>query len=184
MRIWSSGLLILAIVLSACGPTVAPRTELPADQYPQWASYFAAMEYCHATGRLSPEDVVALRRVTNENLSRHTFDAAAINQISQQMMARWRQLDADPDRRGEIVEGCARQTRTAASNRAIVAQNRAAQLHQAQMAAAQAASWQPQPFVQPQIPVYQAPLVQTPQLGRSSNYYYCNRLSSHVVSCR
>lgn len=191
MRFWSISLLLTAACLAACGPSIPQRSELPAGQYEGWAVSFARIEHCYSTGRLSPDDAVALRRTANENLARYTFDAAAINQMTQQMLTIRHQIEADPNRQRDMVEVCDQLRQTAVSNRAVVAQNRATELHQAQMAAAQAqiqsaqaASWQPQPFVMPQYPTYRPPQVQTPQLGGGSSYFYCNQLSSHVVTCR
>lgn len=185
--------LVMAIgfSLAACGQSTPQRAELPQDQYFEWAIHFARIEHCTSTNRLSVEDSVALRRTLNENLSQYTFDGAEINRITQEMLTRRPQIEADPARRREMAEVCEHVRQVAASNRAVLAQNREEQLHRAQLAAAQAqaraaqsTNWQPQPFIMPQLPTYQPPQVQTPQLGGGSNYFYCNRLGSHVVTCR
>jgi hypothetical protein len=185
------GLMAAVVALAGCGSAPPTRSALPTESYPQWANLFALVNVCFSKGLLSADDTVVLNRGINGNLGRYSYDPNALNAMSTQIAANAPQTLAQPGVRARFTQDCTKLRQQAALNRANEAQARTAQLHQAQLAAAQsqrraaqAASWQPQPFVMPYVPSYQPPVIQTPTLRSGADFYSCRRHSSYVVSCR
>ncbi len=195
MRSLLMRVLVASLTLAACAQNGAQRSELPADQYISFARNFVYLEHCKSTGQLSAQDAVELRVKINQNLSRYTYDADALNDMFKQGRSLMPQILADPAKRRIATDTCASYGQDAASNRAIISQLRATELHQAQLAVAQAqvrasnaqalaASHQtPAIYPPPYINSIPVPPVYSPQLGRQTNIYHCRQLGSYVTSC-
>lgn len=181
MRSTSIMLLIATSAIAACGEATVERPDLTQEQHVLYAYALVASEQCLATGQLSAQDGVETRMTIEGILDDYNYDFGYFSRMSQGEERAKIIQSMTPDMCPSLRTGSARR-------KAELEQNRAMQLHQAQIAAAnaqtQAANHRTNaPAPQPQFPVYHAPQVYVPQLS-TPNVYHCNRLGSYVVNCR